>query len=114
MFKLVFVFKLFNLTSIWKLPTLLIGGRGCDGVPRIIGPRAGFFVRGRARKAALGTIPWWEQPPVMIMSPVEPNSLPVSHLPSESDRTPPYPVGLNLACIVQRDVPSPHTVADPV
>ena len=52
MLMLVFVFMLLNLISIWKLPTLLTGGRGLDGVPRIVGPGAGFFVHGRARKVA--------------------------------------------------------------
>ena len=111
---LVFVFMLLiNLTSIWKLPTFSIGGRGRDGVPRIVVPGAGFFVRCRARKAASGTIPRWGQPPAMIPSPADLDS-PVSRLPSQSDRSPPYPVGLNLACIMQRDIPSPHTVADPI
>jgi hypothetical protein len=96
---LVLVFMVLNLTSIWKLPTFSTGGRGSDDVPRIIGTRAGFFVRGRARKAALGTIPRWGQPTVMILSPATLDS-PISHLPSQSDRSPPYPMGLNLACIV--------------
>ena len=52
MLMLVFVFMLLNLISIWKLPTLLTGGRGRDGVPWIVGPGAGFFVHGRARKVA--------------------------------------------------------------
>ena len=99
MLTLVFVFMLLNLTSIWKLPTLSTGGHGHDSVPRIIGPRAGFFIRDHAWKVALGTIPWWEQPPAMIPSLAEPNS-PMSRLPSQSDRSPPYPIGLNLACIV--------------
>ena len=43
---------------------------------------------------------------MMISSPAEPDSQ-VSHLPSQLDRSPPYPVDLNLACIVQRDVLSP-------
>jgi hypothetical protein len=94
---LVFVFMVLNLTSIWKLPTFSTGGP--DDVPRIVGTRAGFFVRGRARKAALGTIPRWGQPTVMILSPATLDS-PVSHLPSQSNCSPPYPVGLNLACIV--------------
>ena len=106
MFILVFVFMLLNLTSTWKLPTFSTGGHGHDGVPWIFGPRARFFVRGRAQKAALGTIPWWGQIPVTILSHAAPDS-PVSHLPSKSDCSPPYPMGLNLACIVQRDVPSP-------
>ena len=59
MLTLVFVFMLLNLTSIWKLPTLSIGGRGHDGIPRIVGPRAEFFIRGRARKVASATIPQW-------------------------------------------------------
>ena len=54
MLTLVFVFMLLNLTSIWKLPTLSIGGHGRDGVLRIVGPGARFFVRGRGRKVALG------------------------------------------------------------
>ena len=52
MLTLVFVFMLLNLTSIWKLPTLSTGGRGRDGVARIVGPGARFFVHGRAQKAA--------------------------------------------------------------
>jgi len=91
MLTLVFVFMLLNLTSIWKLPTFSTGGRGRDGVPRIVGPRAKFFVFGHARKAAPGTIPQWGQPLVMILSHVALDSL-VSHLPSQSDRSPPYPI----------------------
>jgi hypothetical protein len=49
---LIFVFMLLNLTSIWKLPTLSTGAHGRDGVPRIVGPRVGFFIRGHARKVA--------------------------------------------------------------
>ena len=113
MLTLVFVFMLLNLTSIWKLPTLSIGGRRRDGILRIVGPRARFFVHGHTQKAAPGTIPRWGQPPVMILCPAEPDS-PMSHLPSQSDRSPPYPVGLNLASIVQRDILSPHAVTDPI
>ena len=57
MLTLVFVFMLLNLTSIWKLLTFSIGGRWRDGVPRIVGPGAGFFISGHAWKAASGTIP---------------------------------------------------------
>jgi hypothetical protein len=57
MHMLVFVFMLLNLTSIWKLPTFSIGGRGCDDVLRIVGTVARSFVHGRAWKVALGTIP---------------------------------------------------------
>jgi hypothetical protein len=96
---LVFVLMLLNLTSIWKLPTFSIGGCGHDGVLRIIGPGAGFFIRGHAQKAALETIPQWWQPSATIPSHATPESL-VSRLPSQSDRSPPYPMGLNLACIV--------------
>ena len=99
MLMLVFVFMLLNLTSIWKLSTLSTGGCGCDGVPGIVDPGAGFFVCSHAQNAAPGTIPRWGQPPAMILSPAEPNSL-VSRLPSQSDHSPPYPVGLNLSCIV--------------
>ena len=113
MLTLVFMFMLLNLTSIWKLPSFLIGGRGRDGILRIVGPRAGLFVRGRAQKVAPGTISRWGQPPAMIPSHASPDS-PVSHLPSQSDLSPPYPVGLNLACIVQRDVLSPHAIVDPI
>jgi hypothetical protein len=112
MLTLVFVFMILNLTSIWKLPTFSIGACGCDGVPRIVGTIAGFFVHGRTRKVALGTIPQWGQPLATILSPATPDSL-VSRLPSQSDRSPPYPVGLNLACIVQRVAPSSHVIADP-
>ena len=48
MLTLVFVFMLFNLTSIWNLPTISIGDHGHDGVLSLVG----FFIRGRARKAA--------------------------------------------------------------
>ena len=91
MLMLVFVFMLLNLTSIWKLPTLSTGGRGHDGVPRIVGPRAEFFICDRARKVALGTIPRWRKPPVMFPSHAAPDSL-VTRLPSQSDRSPPYPL----------------------
>jgi hypothetical protein len=87
MLTLVFMFMLLNLTSIWKLPTLSIGGHGHDSVPRIIGPGAGFFVCGHPWKAASRTIPRWGQPPVMIPFLAEPDS-PVSHLPSQLDRSP--------------------------
>jgi hypothetical protein len=52
MITLVFVFMLFNLTTIWNLPTNSIGECGRDGVLSLIGPRALFFVCGHARKAA--------------------------------------------------------------
>ena len=111
MLTLVFVFMLLNLTTIWKLPTFSTGGRGRDGVPRIVGPGAEFFIHGHARKVAPRTIPRWGQPPMMISSHVAPDS-PVSHLPSQLDRSP--PVGLNLGCIMYRDIPSLHVVADPI
>ena len=44
MLTLVFVFMLFNLTSIWNLPTISIGGHGCAYILSIVGPRARFFV----------------------------------------------------------------------
>ena len=81
MLTLVFVFMLLNLTSIWKLPTLSTGGCGRDGITRIIGPGARFFILGRARKVAPGTITRWGQPLAMILSPTELDS-PMSHLPS--------------------------------
>ena len=40
MLTIVFVFMLFNLTSIWNLPTISIGGHGRDSVPSLVGPRA--------------------------------------------------------------------------
>ena len=52
MLTLVFVFMLFNLTSIWNLPTISIGDHGHDGIPSLICPGARFFVRGRAQKAS--------------------------------------------------------------
>ena len=52
MLTLVFEFMLFNLTSIWNLPTISIGDRGHDDVPSHVGPRAWFFVHDRAQKAA--------------------------------------------------------------
>jgi hypothetical protein len=44
MLTLVFVFMLFNLTSIWNLPTISTGGRGHDGVPSLVDPGARLFV----------------------------------------------------------------------
>ena len=52
MLTLVFVFMLFNLTSIWNLPTISTGVHGHDGVPSLVRPDAQFFVRGHAWKAA--------------------------------------------------------------
>ena len=57
MLTLVFVFMLFNLTSIWNLPTISTGEHGCDGVPSLVGPRARFFVHDNAQKAAPQGIP---------------------------------------------------------
>ena len=44
------MFLLFNLISIWNLPTLSIGERGRDVVLILIGPGARFFVHSHARK----------------------------------------------------------------
>jgi hypothetical protein len=52
MLTLVFVFMLFNLTSIWNLSTISIGGRERDGVPSLVGPGAWFFVCSLTRKVA--------------------------------------------------------------
>ena len=52
MLTLVFVFMLFNLTSIWNLP-ISTGDCGHDDIPSLVGPRAQFFVYDHARKAAL-------------------------------------------------------------
>ena len=57
MLTLVFVFMLFNLTSIWNLPTISTAVHGHDGVPSLVG----FFVHGRVRKAAPQGIPRWRQ-----------------------------------------------------
>jgi hypothetical protein len=57
MLTLVFVFMLFNLTSICNLPTISIGGREHDSVPSLVGPGAQFFVRGLTQKAAPRGIP---------------------------------------------------------
>ena len=61
MLTLVFVFMLFNLTSIWNLPTISIRDHGHDGVPSLVG----FFIRGHAQKAATRGIPRWRQPTVI-------------------------------------------------
>ena len=61
MLTLVFVLMLFNLTSIWNLPTISIGDRGHDGIPSLVG----FFICGRAQKEAPRGIPQWRQPPVI-------------------------------------------------
>ena len=63
MLTLVFVFMLFNLTSIWNLPTISTGGRGHDGVSSLVGLGAQFFVRGLTWKVAPRGIPRWRQPP---------------------------------------------------
>ena len=52
MLTLVFVFMLFNLTTIWNLPTISTGESGRDGVLSLVGPRAHFFVRSRTQKVA--------------------------------------------------------------
>ena len=57
MLTLVFVFMLFNLTSIWNLPSISTGDHGRDGVPSLVSPDAWFFIRGRAWKAASQGIP---------------------------------------------------------
>ena len=44
MLTLVFVFMLFNLTSIGNLPTISIGVHGHDRVPSLVCPGARFFV----------------------------------------------------------------------
>jgi hypothetical protein len=56
----VFVFMLFSLTSLWKLPTFS-GEHGRDGVSSLVGPGARCFVRGRAQKASARGIPQWGQ-----------------------------------------------------
>ena len=40
MLTLLFMFILFNLTSIWNLPSFSTGERGRDSVLSLIGPRA--------------------------------------------------------------------------
>ena len=57
MLTLVFVFMLFNLTSIWNLPTISTGVHGHDGVPSLVRPGAQFFIYGHTQKAALQGIP---------------------------------------------------------
>jgi hypothetical protein len=52
MLTLVFLFMLFNLTSIWNLPTISIGEHGHDSVSSLVGLRAWFFIHGRAQKVA--------------------------------------------------------------
>jgi len=52
MLTLVFVFLLFNLTSILNLPTISTGVHGHDGISSLVLLGAWFFVHGRARKAA--------------------------------------------------------------
>ena len=60
------MFILFNLTSIWNLPTISTCVRGHDGVPSLVHPSAWFFICGHAQKAALRGIPQWRQPPVIL------------------------------------------------
>ena len=52
MLTIVFVFMLFNLTSIWNLPTISTGVHGHDGIPSLVRPGARFFVCSRAHKVA--------------------------------------------------------------
>ena len=87
MLTLVFVFMLFNLTSIWNLPTISTGDHGHDGIPSLVG----FFVHGRTRKSNPVRHP--------LMEAATHDSVPrctgqfgKSHLPSQSDCSPPYPI----------------------
>jgi hypothetical protein len=57
MLTLVFVFILFNLTSICNLPTISTGRRERDSVPSLVGLGAQFFVHGLARKVVPQGIP---------------------------------------------------------
>ena len=90
MLTLVFVFVLFNLTSIWNLPTFSIGEHGRDGVLSLIGPEAWFFIHGHAQKASSRGIPSWGQPPTILCHAASVSS--VSHLHSQSHRSPMYPI----------------------
>jgi hypothetical protein len=81
MLTLVFVFMLFNLTSIWNLPTISTGDHGRYGVRSLVGAGARFFIRGHVMEAATrDTMPCCA------------NQFGKSHLPSQSDRSPPYPI----------------------
>ena len=51
MLTLVFVFMLFNLTTIWNLSTTSTGEHGHDGILCLDGPAPRFFVRARPQKA---------------------------------------------------------------
>ena len=66
MLTLVFVFMLFNLTSIWNLPTISTGVHGQDGVPSLVRLGAWFFIYDHARKAAPRGILRWRQPPTIL------------------------------------------------
>ena len=96
---LVFVFMLFNLTSIWNLPTISIGGHGPDGFLSLVGPRAWFFVHGLAQKAAPQGIPRWRQTPVILCHAAPVSSVKVIAFLIRSLSPLSY-IGLNLACIV--------------
>ena len=76
MLTLVFVFMLFNLTSIWNLPTLSIGEHVHDG-----GPGARFFEHGHAQKASPQGIRQWGKQPTTpcLAAPIRM----VNHLPSQ-------------------------------
>ena len=129
---LVFVFMLFNLTSIWNLPTISIGGRGRDGIPSLIGLGARLFVCGLTRKAAQQGISRWRQPPMILCHATLVRSIKVACLLNQIAPPLSY-MGLNLACIVQhflhggailghgafpqwcqRVVPSPLATIEPV
>ena len=101
MLTLVFVFMLFNLTIIWNLPTISIGGRGRDSALSLIGPGDWFFVHGLARKAAPQGIPRWRRPPTIPCHVVPVSSVKVVCLLNQIALPLSY-MCLNLACIVQR------------
>jgi hypothetical protein len=101
MLTLVFMFMLFNLTTIWNLPTISIGERGCDDVPSLIGPGIWFFVRSRARKVVPRGIPQWRQTPTISCHATPISSVKVIAF-SIRSLSPLSYMGLNLACIVQR------------
>ena len=101
MLTLVFVFMLFNLTSIWNLPTISIGGRGHDGVSSLVGPGARFFFRSHAQKVALRGIPRWRQPPVISCHATPVSLVKVICLLNQIALPLSY-MGLKLSYIVQR------------
>jgi hypothetical protein len=101
MLTLVFVFMLFNLTTIWNLFLISTGEHGCDDILSLVGPAAQFFVRGHAWKVTPRGIPQWRQPPMILCHATLVSLVKVICLLNQIILPLSY-MGLNMAYIVQR------------